>query len=335
LSGNPDAERPEVINAALLAGATHRAGWTNGAPTSGASRGSTATPMDSLWGCDQIDVDSSHWILTAGEQASAASVAAAAVLAPQGWEEVQTTSATSRYFRFQVEAVKSYVSILATWNRQLAVNYGSFTIPDLDLELWSVDASNNLTSLVGAGGASVFGSGNVVSASLVDNVEHLYVQSLQPGEYILELRRTLDVLAPWNVAIAWEFACPQPVVFGTGKTNSLGQEARIASRGVPSEAGGDFHLMISNAIPNTNGVVFYGFTQASIPFYGGTRYVAAPIVRMGIQQCGANGELDLLVPIDPSMPGTTRIYQFWFRDSQHPDGTTVGITNAVSVTFCR
>ena len=35
---------------------------------------------------------------------------------------------------------------------------------------------------------------------------------------------------------------------------------------------------------------------------------------------------------DPITPGTTRYYQLWFLDSGDPFG--VGVSNAVSVTFC-
>jgi hypothetical protein len=34
------------------------------------------------------------------------------------------------------------------------------------------------------------------------------------------------------------------------------------------------------------------------------------------------------------MPGTTRYYQFWFRDPFHPDGTNVGLSAALEVKFC-
>ncbi|MCC7013328.1 MAG: hypothetical protein IT454_12255 [Planctomycetes bacterium] len=335
LATNPSAERPEVIKAALLAGATHRPGWSNNPATSGATRGSTSTPMDALWGCDQVNVDKSHWILTGGEHASDASAATASTVSPQGWEEVQTTSGASRFWRFSVESVKPYVSIVATWNRHLGTTYTTFSLPNLDLELWSIDAQGNLSALVGTSAGQFFAGGNVLSASGVDNLEHLYVSDLQPGEYALELRRSSDVHPAWNAAVAWEFACAEPVVFGVGKTNTLGQEARIATRGIPSESAGDFHLSISHAMPGANGIVFYGSTQASIPFHGGTRYVASPIQRSAIQTCGAAGELDFPVAIDASMPGTTRIYQFWYRDASHPDGTGVGLTNAVRVTFCR
>lgn len=335
LSSNPTAERPEVIKAALLAGATHRAGWSNGAPSAGALRGATDTPMDTLWGCDQLNVDRSHWILTAGEHAGDATPAAAPIVAPQGWEELPTVSATSRYWRFSVESLKPYVSIVATWNRHTNSNFSSFSVPNHDLELWSIDAGGNLTALVGSSAGVFFGDGNVRSTSAVDNIEHLYIADLQAGEYVLELRRSSDALPAWNVAVAWEFACTPPLVFGTGKINSLNLEARLGYRGIPSAASDDFHVVVSNAIPNANGIVFYGFTQTSVPFQGGTRYIASPIQRSSVQPCDANGAFEYHVAIDPSMPGTTRFYQFWFRDAAHPDGTTAGLTNAVRVSFCR
>jgi hypothetical protein len=40
------------------------------------------------------------------------------------------------------------------------------------------------------------------------------------------------------------------------------------------------------------------------------------------------------VQVDLSMIGTTRHYQFWFRDPEHPDGTTVGLSNGLRVGFC-
>jgi hypothetical protein len=71
--------------------------------------------------------------------------------------------------------------------------------------LWRVDAQNQLVSLVGDAGLPYFASGNVVSNSSVDNVEHLFIKSLAPGSYVLELRR-LDELAEhrtWDAAVAW------------------------------------------------------------------------------------------------------------------------------------
>jgi hypothetical protein len=302
LAGNADAERPEVIKAALMAGATHRPGWSNSAPTSGASRGATTTPLDMIYGADQIHLDRSHWILTAGEQAGAVSATAAPLVDPQGWERAQVSTGTSRYWRFVVESQKEHASVLATWNRQVT---------------------------------ATFGGGNVLSSSSVDNLEHLYVRDLQPGSYVLELRRGSDALAPWNVAIAWEFACDAPAVFGNGKVGSSGVEARLDYRGIPSRSGGGFTLEVRGGTPNANGVLFHGVTQAAQPFFGGTRYVANPVVRSGVLALDAQGALDIPISIDPAWVGSTRIFQFWYRDSAAPDGTGVGLTNAVRVSFCR
>jgi hypothetical protein len=334
-AADPNAQRPEVIKAALLAGANHRSGWTNNPATTGATRGSTLTPIDPLWGCDQgrrqqEPLDPHRRRASQRCRGGVGDLGRAARLGGRA-----TTAATSRYWRFQVERAKDHVSVLATWNRQTSANFGAYTIPDLDLEMWSVDSSNNLITLVGTSAGTYFGDGNVASASAKDNLEHLFVRDLQPGDYVLELRRTADALGSWNVAVAWEFACEAPVAYGTGKITSLGQEARIAARGIPSEAANDFHLTISNALPNTNGIVFYGSAQASTPFQGGTKWVASPIVRMGLVQCDASGALDVPVAIDASMPGTTRYYQFWFRDPQQADGTSVGLTNGIAVGFCR
>jgi hypothetical protein len=335
LSVNPDAERPEVIKAALLAGAEHRPGWTNGAPATGPMRGATTTPLDLLWGVDEVDVNKSHWILTGDVQPSAASAASAIDAAHAGWDSVSITSGQSLFWRFDLEALKPHVSVIATWNRQVAADLTSFTIPDCDLELWSVDALGNLTSLVGNGGVGAFGGGNVASASLLDNVEHLYIADLAPGQYALELRRTSDALPAWTVAVAWEFACPDAQPYGTGKITSLGAEARLESRGIASESVDDFGLRVLHGVPGVNGILFYGSASANLPFFGGTLLVAQPIVRTPIVQLDINGALSIPVAIDPSMVGHERFYQFWFRDPQQPDGTTVGLTNAVKVSFCR
>ena len=39
------------------------------------------------------------------------------------------------------------------------------------------------------------------------------------------------------------------------------------------------------------------------------------------------------VAVDPTMVGTERYYQLWYRDPQHPDGTGVGLSSALRVVF--
>lgn len=335
LASDPDAERPEVVKAALMAGAEHRTGWSNGAPSSGPARGATSTPLDPLWGVDELDVNHAHWILTGGRQPSTDSASTAPVVVHAGWDLAATTSASSRFWRFEVEAAKPYASILATWNRRTATNFGSFSRPEFDLELWGVDSSGALYSLVGDPGAAAFGGGNVLSASAVDNVEHLYVTDLQPGEYVLELRRTSDLLVAWDAAVAWELRCADPTPYGSGKVTSLGAEARLGFEGFANASQDDFELAVTSAVPNVAGVAFWGFAPASTPFQGGVKWVASPTQRMGVVQTDASGAVNVRVPLDPTMVGQARYYQFWFRDAAHPDGTTVGLTNGLAVSFCR
>jgi hypothetical protein len=335
LASNPVAERPEVIKAALLAGAHHRSGWSNGAPTSGPTRGATSTPLDALYGVDEVNVNKSHWILTGNVQPSAPSVAAAIGVAHAGWDEAAISGGQTVYWRFDIEAPKPYVSVIATWNRDVDPSLTTFTVPNCSLDLWSVDALGQLTSLVGTAPGAYFGGGNVSSTSAKDNVEHLYITDLAPGEYVLALSRTLVAPQAWNVAVAWEVACPDAVAYGTGKTTSLGAEARLDPRGIASQTVDDFDLRVSHGVPNVNGILFYGSAAGSAPFFGGTMLVATPVVRTPIVQLDANGALTLPIAIDVAMVGLDRYYQFWFRDPAQPDGTTVGLTNAVKVSFCH
>ncbi len=75
-----------------------------------------------------------------------------------------------------------------------------------------MDDNGDLTTLVGDPGLPFFAGGNVVSASAVDNIEHLYITGLEGGEYTLELRRVdaLGGFPDWEAAVAW--LLPEPPV---------------------------------------------------------------------------------------------------------------------------
>jgi hypothetical protein len=334
-AGNPNARRADVIKATLMAGAQHRLGWSNGPITVGALRGATGTPLDPIYGADQIDVDASHWILSAGEQLASSSAALAVESTPAGWVHVDISSGQSRWLRFSVESSKPFVSIVAAWNRSVAAGFGAWDLVDLDLELWTVDAQGVPVALLGTPAGSYFSAGNVLSDSAVDNVEHLYLNDLQPGEYLLELRRAPDVLADVQAALAWNFACAQPIVYGVPKTTSLGTQPQLRSTGVAALFVDDFELSLSGGVPNKVGLVLFGSARGNMPFGGGTLLVAPPIQRLPPVQLDAAGAMSVQVFITPAMVGTIRDYQFWFRDAQHPDGTGVGLSDALEVQFCR
>ncbi|MBI5435310.1 MAG: hypothetical protein HZA52_20925 [Planctomycetes bacterium] len=334
LASNPDAERPDVVRAVLMTGAEHRAGWTNNPATSGPTRGSTATPLDAVFGADELDVDHAHWILAGAEQAPASS-AGAATDAPHGaWSLASTTPGSSAWWAFHVESDKPIVSVLAAWNRDVALDFNSWTMPDHDLELWRVASGTGQTTLVGDAGLPYFAGGNVQSVSAVDNLEHLYLTDLVAGDYLLELRRPNDSLGAWNVAVAWEFQCVTPLEYCVGKTTSLGQVPDLSAHGFSNVSANQFELRVKNGVPNKTGVVFWGTQQNNAPFLGGTLCVKLPIVRLPVVTLDANGAVTVPLPLDPTMVGAKRDFQFWFRDPSHPDGTGVGLSDAVEVQFC-
>ena len=113
----------------------------------------------------------------------------------------------SRYWRVNVCQLTGQGSFLATWNREVQPPFGNtdWSVADFDMVLWQVDEQEQLVTLVGDPGLPFFGGGNVVSASSVDNIEHLLVRYLAPGAYVLELRRLdAEVDHPqWSAAVAW------------------------------------------------------------------------------------------------------------------------------------
>lgn len=128
--------------------------------------------------------------------------------------------------------------------------------------------------------------------------------------------------------------CPTPIFYGTGKVSSIGTIPIAQSSGTPDLNVNDFVVDLLGGLPNKPGILFYGFAPASIPFMGHTLYVQPPIQRLPVQQTDALGRMSYPIPIDGTMPGTKRFYQFWMRDPAHPDGTAVGLSSALEVEFC-
>jgi hypothetical protein len=203
LDNNTNADRPDVIKAALLTGAVHDPAWTNNPQTSGANRGLTTTPIDETFGTGFANIDRAHMVLTGLEQNSSATVPTSSTTEYTGWDLTAIDSGQTRYYRFDICEPKDEVSILLTWNRRVSSNFTSFTLPNLNLELFGVDSGGNLISLRGNAGLGVFAGGNIASESAVDNVEHLFIRELAPGDYVLAVSRTSDALSTWDAAVAW------------------------------------------------------------------------------------------------------------------------------------
>lgn len=140
----------------------------------------------------------------------------------------------------------------------------------------------------------------------------------------LNARRTLASLAP----------CATPAGYGTGKTTSLGGLPVIGWSGEPRHSFGDFAATLGGAIPGALALVFHGPASQSSPWLGGTLLVGPPLVRLPAQNLGALGQGSWPVEIGAGDVGSQRFFQAWFRDPAHPDGTNVGMSNALAVTYC-
>ena len=208
---NPNAERSDVIKAVLLAGAAktnaHGAEWTNNPQQAGPDRGITTQPIDAVIGAGNVNVNFGHMIITGGEQDGAQTPPNEVNAQFSGWDLATVGLDQSRYWRFDVPQFADAVSMLVTWHRTVEVGFGNsdWAVADFDLILWRVDENGDLATLVGDPGLLFFAGGNVVSASPIDNIEHLYITGLEPGEYTLELRRVdaLGGFPDWEAAVAW------------------------------------------------------------------------------------------------------------------------------------
>ncbi len=159
----------EVIKALLLAGATKSQfpGWAR----------TSTQPIDLVYGAGQLNVQNSYHLLVAGEQASSSSV----TLSNRGWDFATTTASSVRYF-FDVPAgyALTNFSVILTWNRKITgSNPGrgftwAATVADLNLRLYNATGFTLGTQLDG-------------SLSTIQNVEHIFTNTLPAGRYVLEV----------------------------------------------------------------------------------------------------------------------------------------------------
>lgn len=113
--------------------------------------------------------------------------------------------------------------------------------------------------------------------------------------------------------------------------NSTGQPASLAVVGsAVGGPGGALSLAVSSA-PNTAGLFFHGPNAVQIPFGAGFRCVGGTIQRTPAT-IATGGAASWTLATDAFAPGSTRRFQYWFRDpSGGPGGSN--FSDAVAVTF--
>jgi hypothetical protein len=141
-----------------------------------------------------------------------------------------------------------------------------------------------------------------------------------------------------NLSNAWPFDpydCGVDV-YCTAKVASTGFAAQIGYFGDPSWSTQGFNLTNYNGgVAKTLGIYIYSDTgTASTPFANGILCLASPVKRGPAHQYDDFGFVNVPITIDVSQIGARRLYQFWFRDQKHQDGTGVGLSDALDVTFC-
>jgi hypothetical protein len=85
-------------------------------------------------------------------------------------------------------------------------------------------------------------------------------------------------------------------------------------------------------MPNRNGILFWGNQSAATPFQGGTLCAGGTVTRGSLVITDGQGAASHAVTISAAMVGTTRFYQWWFRDPPAAFGS--GLSDALEASFC-
>ncbi len=181
----PDlAGKPEVIKAILMAGAVKPEGWHR----------ETGKPLDEHLGAGVPRSSTSYAMLQSGPTGPDQPVGL------YGWDFRRLPRNGHNQYRVTLDRPVGEASIMLVWNRRVAG-----TVKDLftDQERWVnlprlADFTLRLLE-VGGGQSRVVAE----SASTVDNVEHIYIKDLPPGEYALEITRGDAHTEAWGYALAW------------------------------------------------------------------------------------------------------------------------------------
>ncbi len=196
LRGEPEAQRPEVLKAILLAGATRRGDWTNLSQDAAAPAVRAATrPLDRAVGAGTLDVARAVGILAAGRPGSDSAIGLS------GWDLIRWSEAgeggvAEATYRLRLERDAGEFALVCCWNR-IVLDGAQWRLADIDLQ---VERLGDESTTPWAS------SGNDASESRIDNVEMILLRDLRAGEYRITVR--LREGDPVPVAMAWLVSGP-------------------------------------------------------------------------------------------------------------------------------
>jgi len=139
--------------------------------------------------------------------------------------------------------------------------------------------------------------------------------------------------------------CLEPFVFCTAKTNSQGCDARIGSEGTCVAGSDGFYITAVDVVDHSTGLLLWGLNRTAVPFQGGTLCVATTNRLSPQNSTGSfpppscTGTFSTHISADfmakNALNAGTAVYaQYWYRDVAHPDGTGVGLTDALGFMIC-
>ncbi len=138
----------------------------------------------------------------------------------------------------------------------------------------------------------------------------------------------------WATWIGVYGPCDNVVSYCTAKQTSLGTFPSIGSTNLPSLGTNTFQITLSQGVPNQNALVYSGTSAAAIPFFNGLLCANPPLERSAVVALDGAGNGSLSMPVTVDLLGAHRYFGWWMRDPAQPDGTGIGLSNGLDVTFC-
>ncbi|MEM9751800.1 MAG: S8 family serine peptidase [Planctomycetota bacterium] len=196
------ATRPEVIKAAIMAGAQKHHQW---APMPG-------RPLDERLGAGRVNLDASLRIMEGGPIEPNQRINRG-----KAWAFAELEPRSTHRYTLEVPTDLGEFSVILTWHRRIdgrslvldqgneaqrrALWHHAPRMADLDLRLVRIDEAGQMLSEF------------MVSASRIDNVEHVYLPALPAGRYAVEVFRDASADPAkdeaWTYALAWRLEPPR------------------------------------------------------------------------------------------------------------------------------
>ncbi len=253
-----NAERSEVIKAALMAGALRTTANTSApniadyrlAPANQAPNG-----LDVRFGAGQLNIFNSYQIIAAGEQNSLEDLpGGGGAVGAEGWDydfrfggAAGTNNSTATYY-LPVPATNGTLSVALVWNLKIAGGttnnfVGTPTRFNMDLTLQDVTVPASPVTVV-------------TSQSTTENTENIWQPIVAGRQYLLRVSRPVSQAAfDWDFALAWRTdLVPAPDGDGDGVPDS-GDNCTVVVNADQLDADGDGYGNICDGDLNNSGFV--------------------------------------------------------------------------------